>query len=186
MHVNIGPYLNWWGPYQIADLLMKVGVSGTRCHKIGRWLANTWVNDVCEFVHKRRHRRIEVQIDDYDTWSLDHTLALIILPALKKMKNDKMGISFTDLEDAPQFPDDECTDPDCDFNHASGYSEKRWEYILDEMIFAFEKIADDDWDMELYENGGWTEENMAKRREIQERISNGTRLFGKYYQSLWT
>jgi len=30
-------------------------------------------------------RKIEVQVDDYDVWGLDHTLALIILPCLKKL-----------------------------------------------------------------------------------------------------
>jgi hypothetical protein len=54
------------------------------------------------------------------------------------------------------------------------------------MIFAFEHIVNDEWDVELWKNGGWTEENLAKRRAIADRIDNGLRLFGKYYQALWT
>lgn len=176
MHVNIGPYLTWWGPYQIAKLLTKVGVSEERCRKIGKWLADTWVNDVCQFVYERRRRRIEVQIDDYDIWSLDHTLALIILPALKKIRDNNDGTPCTDREDASHLL----------ANDEEGYSTDRWLYILDEMIFAFEHIVNDEWDVELWKNGGWTDENLAKRRAIADRIDNGLRLFGKYYQALWT
>lgn len=180
MHVSIGPYRKWWGPYQLADLLRKVGVSQERCHKIGKWLADTWVLEVCNFIDKRKHRRIEVQIDDYDTWSLDHTLAYIILPALKKLKKDKPGIPFTDVEDAPQFPDDV---------EDGGYSEERWNFIIDEMIYAFEMIIhDDDWETEIWkrDNNSWTQQGLAERKAIDDRIANGTRLFGKYYRALWS
>ena len=48
MYVKIGPYTKWWGPYQIADLLQKIGLSEARCQKIGeklsniKWLVNLW------------------------------------------------------------------------------------------------------------------------------------------------
>ena len=32
------------------------------------------------------NRKVNVQIDEYDLWNLDHTLALIILPSLKAYK----------------------------------------------------------------------------------------------------
>jgi hypothetical protein len=32
---------------------------------------------------------------------------------------------------------------------------------------------------------GWNEEKLDERNAIQKRISNGFRLFGKYYQALW-
>ena len=31
-------------------------------------------------------RKINIEIDNYDTWNLDHTLALIIYPALLSLK----------------------------------------------------------------------------------------------------
>ena len=34
----------------------------------------------------RKNRAETVVIDDYDVWNLDHTLALIIVPALKLLK----------------------------------------------------------------------------------------------------
>ena len=41
---------------------------------------------------KDDHRKIDVRIDKFDTWSLDHTLANIILPALLQLKATKHGI----------------------------------------------------------------------------------------------
>jgi hypothetical protein len=50
----------------------------------------------------------------------------------------------------------------------------RWDYVLNEMIWAHEQIvADIDWELEM--NHDWSQ-----------RLKNGLNLFGKYYQSLWT
>ena len=58
----------------------------------------------------------------------------------------------------------EIKEGDCDI-HA------RWDWVMDEMIFAFEKrVEDTDW--------------QATKEEC-ERVQNGFRLFGKYYQGLW-
>ncbi len=134
---------------------------------------------------KHRKQRISVRIDDWDTWSADHTLSYIIHPILLKIKEGKFGTPYTDREDAPDdaIYDDNVEEPEYD----RPFSEKRWNYILDEMIFAFEKIKDDEWDLEIYErHRGWIDEAFAEREAIQKRINNGLRLFGKYYQSLWT
>ncbi len=46
---------------------------------------------------KNNRRKINVEIDYYDTWSLDHTLAMIIYPALLQLKATKHGIRiYTD------------------------------------------------------------------------------------------
>ena len=41
---------------------------------------------------KNSDRKIDVQIDRFDTYSLDHTLAYIILPALIQLRSTKMGV----------------------------------------------------------------------------------------------
>ena len=184
MKVYIGPYKTWWGPYQIADLLQYVGVSDERCDRIGRWLADTWLDDLCQWFHKKFGERKEtIRIDNYDVWNLDYTLALIIYPSLIKLKEAKAGTPYTDVEDAPQFPNDET-----DTSYTSGHNDERWQYILDEMIYAFSLAVDDDWDTQIYIDAGhtWTPEAKAKRDEICKRAENGRRLFAKYYYSLWT
>ena len=101
-------------------------------------------------------QKTSVKIHNYDTWSMDCTLAHIILPMLKQLKETKHG-----------YPID--------------LTEQEWDEILDEMIWAFQKKCRNDW-MEDYDYNDWDMEGMKAE---QERISNGFRLFGKYYESLW-
>ena len=200
MKVNIGEYVTWIGPYKIASALRWVGVSEERHTKIGRWLNETWVKTACEYIYNKKSRKVKIHIDDYDVWDASYTMALIIHPILVKLKEDKQGIPFVDNEDVPEELRDE-----------KDYGEKKWDYVLDEMIFAFEKLSMADWedefrsgdlDMQFIESdikiGGektfqWVEgpnstyevdqEGIDKTRE---RIENGLKLFGKYYMDLWT
>ena len=47
------------------------------------------------------HRHVKIQIEKFDTWNLDHTLAMIILPALIQLKYTKHGIPGN-LEEIPE------------------------------------------------------------------------------------
>ena len=50
------------------------------------------------------------------------------------------------------------------------------------MIYSFEtKVSDEDVLSQYY-----TVHKLEEAKKVQERISNGFRLFGKYYESLWT
>jgi len=128
-------------------------------------------------------QKIRVRIDPHDTWSMDHTLAHIVLPMLVQLKRTKHGAPNVDNEDVPkelrmskkdiaQFAKDGSTD-DKFF--------KRWDWILDEMIWAFEQKCRDNWEDDYYYNK-WDQDGAKAH---QERMSNGFRLFGKYFESLW-
>ena len=52
---------------------------------------------------ERPDRDIQVQIDPWDTWSMDHTLAHIILPMLKQLRNTKHGSPNVDNTDVPEY-----------------------------------------------------------------------------------
>lgn len=203
MKVYIGPPKKWWGPYQIADLLQYVGVSEATCEKIGDWLDRTVFADLCEWFHGRfREQKKVIKIHRYDTWSVDSTLAPIILPLLKQLKETKHGSPCTDDEDVPPelrstaakpLTEEEQNNGSVDDNHW-----KRWDWVMDEMIWAFEQINDPDHD-----NHFWTgreeladmdnfETNFRKLKcdvdglsQHYARIQRGTTLFGKYYQALW-
>jgi len=180
MRVYIGPYCHFWGPYQIAHLLQHVGVSKERTTDIGEFLANTPLRGLCQWVYDKRKRKIKVHIDNYDAWNADNTLALIILPLLEKLKEDKYGYPVTDKEDVPE----EIWSADPSLEDDQKYSIKRWEWILEEMIFAFKSVSNDyDEDSFYDESYNWDREGHEKHME---RVKNGLRLFGKYYISLWS
>jgi hypothetical protein len=238
MKVKIGPYKNWWGPYQLAELLMfwvpkekdKYGFEHTadRVHKFGEWLAHgsvepeptagdihkwgdrphTWLYKFLSWIDSKKKRTIKVHIDRWDTWSMDDTLAHIILPMLKQLKETKHGSPYVENADVPE--ELQATVHEKLDYHKDGTTDdkffERWDWVLDEMIFAFEtKVDDGRWE-EQFETGEsdlqWKKledgnyqmvegpnhtrvYDWESRKEYQERISNGFRLFGKYYENLW-
>jgi len=189
MKIYIGPYRDWIGPYQIAEKLLFWMKKDDDCiWKFGEWLSksNTLCR-ICDWIDSMKNRKTEIRIDKYDTWNMDHTLALIVLPMLKQLKATKHGSPCTDDEDVPENLRSTAAEPkenewDTDSNHF-----KRWDWVMDEMIYAFEMEIDEDWDLRIYEKHGndWPPEALAERKVIQDRIQNGFRLFGKYYQGLW-
>ena len=156
-----------------------------------------------------------VKIDRWDTWSMDNTLSHIILPMLKQLQSEKHGAPFVDDEDVPDELKSTSAPPkenehDTDANHF-----KRWDYVLNEMIFAFEHKVDDSWE-DAYRSGDidtiWVPvdkdgKEVAKGEHkfyqmkdgpnhtykcdydgiqvVHDRMKSGFRLFGKYYEGLW-
>jgi len=161
-----------------------------------------------DFVHPRINY---VKIDRYDTWSMDHTLADIVLPMLRQLKETKHGAPYVDDQDVPEELRSTSAPPrenewDTDDNHFL-----RWDWVLAEMIFAFEHKVDDSWEEE-FRSGvidfksvacEWDENGQPKMyqmvdgpdhtyqcdyegmKQVEARIQNGFVLFGKYYQNLW-
>ena len=97
-------------------------------------------------------RNISINIEDFDTWSLDHTLALIILPALIQLKNCKHGVP---AEFADVGGEDHDIQDSFDFykeSHSMAFEEriKQWEETLDKMIWSFQQIAYGDYDSKYH------------------------------------
>jgi hypothetical protein len=196
MKVYIGSFVGWFGPYQLAEKLKYFGVGEDLREAIGERLSGTWLNRFLNWTHEKKTRKIKIRIDKYDTWNMDHTLSLIILPMLKKMKEEKHGYPRVDKEDVPEHlwvakePDED------DFQHS--FQSEYWDWVLDEMIWAFEQKVDDDADSKFYNHP--KEDNskdlLGQIRDIkvdvegmnawQKRKSNAFRLFGKYFENLWT
>ena len=208
MRVYIGPYKNWIGPYQISDKIPFI--SEDKRHEIGAWLAKTWVNNVCEWFYSKKERNIKIRIDKYDTWNMDNTLALIILPMLKQIKETKQGSPLVDDEDVPSHMRHTFSKGPDDYETDDRWVHYKWEWVLNEMIWAFEQELDDSWEDKfvhgtpVYDWNKWEDDDGVPYQRVQmtqtnpdywvdrdgikeynNRINNGFRLFGKYYRGLW-
>lgn len=129
----------------------------------------------------KRIQKVSVKLEHWDTWSMDHTLAYIVLPMLKQLKEDSHGAPFVEQEDVPEYLRD--TEAEAAEYLKNGTSSakyfKRWDWVMDEMIYAFDcKVNKDDVFMRF--------EDKEEMKAEQERISNGFILFGKYYECLWS
>jgi hypothetical protein len=160
------------------------------------------IQKVLDFIHPQI---TYVKIDRWDTWSMDHTLAYIILPMLKQLKKESHGSPFVDEEDVPKElrsgkkKSKKMVDPSIQALESSedDMIHKRWHYVLDEMIWAFEQKVIDDAEGKFFdhsESGNkmpWDENYVGPKVDWdglnahRERKVNAFRLFGKYYENLW-
>ena len=149
-----------------------------------------------------------IQIDDYDIWSMDHTLAMIIEPMLVKLALAKHGAPYVDVDDCPPDLKPKSDSVDIHGNWLGGTDDthhERWAWVLDEMIWAFHQ-KNYDWEEQYYsgESDIYFEDadeegysvmkhgpndtfrvDRAAMKVHQERMNNGFKLFGKYFESLW-
>ena len=178
--------VNWPDNQDYEDHVIEVIEDGVQT--VYDWVNWLWFD--------RRTQTVKVRIDRWDTWSMDDTLAPIILPMLVQLKETKHGAPIVDDEDVPKELKSTSAEPkekdwDTDSNHF-----KRWDWVMDEMIWAFEQKCRDDWMDDYY--GDYVEDqkngSMAgsfewiddKGRDAhQKRMSNGFKLFGKYFENLW-
>ena len=209
MKIFLSNYIDYIGPYQLAQkLLFWKDKNSSQVNDLGHFLKHGYVlseeekkkedernfslfftftdflenenkkpstklNDLCEWVYSKLKRIEFVSIDKYDVWNMDQTLAKIIHPMLVQLKETKQGSPKIDLEDVPEY----LRPSDSQYNYYEEgkldvYFHDRWDYVVDTMIYAFNAIA-----KQLDEGDDYYE---------PETIKEGLRLFGKYYQDLWT
>jgi hypothetical protein len=216
---------HWLSPYVILEKIFfwrEIEYDEPIIKKLSDFLTPFSVSwqKFLDFVHPRINY---VKIDRYDTWSMDHTLADIILPMLKQLRDTKHGSPMVDAEDVPEElrivgHQDASPQLELVFDDQGQYEKesweithRRWEWVLNEMIFAFEHFVDDSWE-EAYRSGEidthsvpceWDENGKPTlytfedgpnhtyecdydgMRKVYDRMDNGFRLFGKYYRGLW-
>ena len=205
MKVYIGPYLRWIGPYQIAEAICfwtkKDLINGNPdyVHNLGTWLNEnkngdkTWLSKFCSWIFEKRKRKVKIKLHPYDTWNMDGTLAMLIVPMLKQLKGKSRSYGMVDMEDVPEELREEPNE-----THEYQYGLKRWHWVLDEMIWSFEQLLPDAiGDSQFFDHSEVDEKSdiidqIHKVKidqdgllKYNDRIANGTRLFGKYYRNLW-
>jgi hypothetical protein len=112
----------------------------------------------------KRDRKVKVEISGDDTYSLDHTLALIIAPALKKYKE----IAGDKVIWGCFLPENDWELKGAAATRANKAAMKKQNEVLDKMIRAFQYIIDGCADV-----------------EHDEEIKEGLSLFAEYYRGLW-
>jgi hypothetical protein len=222
MKVKLREPVYWFGPYQLAELLCfwvkkeedEYGFERKPewVHTFGEILSNTWLSPILQWVNDVRQKfpwnKDVVKLDYWDSWSVDHTLSPIILPLLKQLKATKHGYGMIADEDVPKHLQSIYALPK-DSWEWDGNAEARYEWVLDEMIWAFEQMCDDkdeeqfwitkpemDWEhmTEPFAEGEksrevkWTVEGKLDHEGLRahnQRIDRGLTLFGKYFRTLW-
>ena len=210
MKVWTSKYRNHWvSPYVILKAVCFWEKDEDRIYNLRdepnnpyvKWV--DWLDPICQAIHKFldfvHPRWTYVRIDPWDTWSMDHTLADIVLPMLKQLQATKHGAPHTDDEDVPEYLRSYMAQPKENEWDTDSLHFMRWDWILAEMIWAFEQKVKDDadgeffdhsevdrsakpWDTNSYEKVKYDKEGHTKWHE---RKANGFRLFGKYYENLW-
>ena len=220
-------HLFWWKPWSRCSRWRLAETLADQAREKSEWVdrpdwCDKWadrlmpISRAIQWVLDRVRPRIEyVRIDRWDTWSMDSTLALIVLPMLRQLKEDKHGAPNVEDEDVPEHLRSTAAAPkenewDTDSNHFD-----RWDWVLDEMIFAFEMKRRDDWASDFHSGEidiQWIpvdrDNNPVDKKDaryyrmergprdtrvydwegmkrVQDRMTNGFRLFGKYYEALW-
>ena len=199
MKVYISNYRNHWlSPYTILEKIFFWREIDYDEPLIERW--NYRLEPVCMALQRvldAVHPRINyVKIDRWDSWSADHMLSHIILPLLQQLRLTKNGAPFVDDEDVPEHLRSTEAPPKQNAWDVDDHHFARWDWVLDEMIWAFSRRCDEDDEDKFYDHSECSNsdfmESVSKLKVDREglrlhqaRRANGFRLFGKYYQNLW-
>ena len=206
MKVYIGPYKKHLSFSKLGDFLESLNVPEYYADKVWyffQFFANKLWNDL-----GKQGQTTIIKIDNYDIWGLDTTLSQIIAPAIKLLKENKQGAPVVDYEDVPEElrPTEEDKKK---LQDDPGWTDdkffERWDWVMNEMLYAFETY-NTDWEdkfhsgtidikFEKTENSSFSKMVRGPKdthkfdidgyKAELNRIQNGMRLFGKYYMSLW-
>jgi len=204
------PKDNWVSPYSIVETLIfwrEIDYDESLVQNIIKYTKLGWFCDRLFDIRNLFNPNIKyIKIDAWDAWSLEHTLSPIILPILKELKANKHGAPYVYDEDVPaRLRANRDTrykgnaDPDLHkiYDDVDKKFFKRFDYILDEMIWTFKQLCMDDHEAQFFDHSEARKEkdlNKSVRkikidrvglRKHNDRIENGLRLFGKYYRTLW-
>jgi len=218
MKVKIGKYRSFFGPYQLAEVLCfwakkekdEYGFKRNSdfVHRLGNFLSHGSFEDYerkndtslykfLVWIDSKKKRKIHVKIDKWDTWNVDYTLSLIIVPLLEKYIENLSGGPLVDDEDVPENIRSTNAKPKENEYDFDEFWYDRWKYVLEEILWAHRQIINDDGESQFYDHSQVDDnsdlnEQISKLKvdrigleEYNKRIGNGLRLFGKYYRAIW-
>jgi len=206
MKVKIGNYISRWNSDLHSDYMdKKYGGKGLENSEIIDHYVEG-VDDMIQWFYDhtinlyldRKKRTQNIRIDKFDTWGMDDTLSNIVLPMLIQLRDTQHGAPFVHMRDVPK--ELRATKEQLKEYKKSGESItdethfKRWEWVMDEMIWTFEQKCRDEWtndyiecedDPEGFLGTKFTKWDDKGMKSHQKRMTNGFRLFGTYFENLW-
>ena len=106
---------------------------------------------------KYLRERLERGFDDTEIWNLCDTVAMFILPRLKRFKEVNKG-------------------------YPAELTPEGWDEVIEKMIYAFEHSEYEDLD---YDGKNWFELPETEKNEILCKITEGLNLFARHFFDLW-
>lgn len=151
-----------------------------------QWVLNKTINPFNEW----RGQKIRVHVEYHDIWSADTTIAHMVLPLLERLRDEKNGYPLIDPKEIEGLPR-ELKPKKKELDESDPKAEARWNWVMNEMIFAMQCIADDSWEDEFFEHkdpNDWMSVRMINKEkydETQKRIDRGLKFFGIFFRALW-
>jgi hypothetical protein len=152
-------------------------------------------------------RKIDIHVDKWDTYNMDHTAALLIYPLLVQLKNSKHGIpsdfAVVGGEDYSSQYSFEFYSETRDW--AFDKSCEKWDETLDRMIWSFYQVAYNDLEAQYTHdkpNYKWVKDENTNSTTIvqlnqkywhdhignelaEKKVQEGLDLFAKHFRTLW-
>jgi hypothetical protein len=149
--------------------------------------------------NSKAERKINVEVHPWDTYSLYHTMALVIHPLLVAYKNDIVerdaGVPSDFL---PAIDVSGLSEEEAQKVHEEHWTKAldEWLSILDKMIWSFQQCMEDYAGEEDFfsvrevpvnpdDPFGRFDIDQNGLNDYYEKIDEGLKLFARYYRSLW-
>lgn len=169
--------------------------------KIKRWKTNTKQ----EPYRRGSIKKCEVILDKEDTWNMDFTVATIVAPLIKQLRETTHSYAAIDKEDVPQELHQTYGTQG---EHTEKYSVQAYEWVLNEIEWAMNEISNENKNEPPYHTktgtmefgeidlktrtgplifDGWesTPESVAANKAYHDRIQGACVLLGKYLTTMW-
>jgi hypothetical protein len=146
--------------------------------------------NIGKYPKKGNNRKIDIKIEQFDTYSMDHTLALIILPMLLQLKATKHGVphEFSEVG-GEDYNSQECFDFYRE-DYPEMFNKKilEWDNVLDKMIWSFQQLAIEDYESK-YHHGKmefeWEKNNTKMLNPVTGKMETTFKMIDKNPDEHW-
>jgi hypothetical protein len=146
--------------------------------------------NIGKYPKKDNNRKIDIKIEKFDTYSMDHTLALIILPMLLQLKTTKHGVPHEFAEvGGEDYSSQECFDfYREDYDEMFNKKILEWDNVLDKMIWSFQQLAMEDYESQYHHgkaNFSWEKTDKKFLNPVTGKMESTFQIIDKNPDDHW-